>query len=345
MSPLLKSLTGDPEIETLLSDDSQIAHMIRFERALAMAESELGMIPEDHARHINETFRDHVPDMEALAEGAARDGTVVPSLVRQMRAMLGDAAGSLHRGTTSQDVIDTSFVMQVSSVLPIYAGRIDALLKGFDALAERFGGQQFMAHSRMQQALPTSVANKIKTWRAPLRRAGAMLSEAGREATVLQLGGPAGDGHSFKGNERLLAEQLGPRLGLGVAPPWHAERDRLAGFAAELSKVTGVLGKFGADVSLMAQNEVGQISVSGAGASSALAHKANPVNAEILVSLARFNAGLLGTLHQALVHENEHSGAAWTLEWMVLPQMMVTTGASLRLAQRLQDQISFPSGR
>ena len=69
------------------------------------------------------------------------------------------------------------------------------------------------------------------------------------------------------------------------------------------------------------------------------------MNAELLVGLARFNAGLLGTLHQALVHEYERSGAAWTLEWLVLPQMVVATGASLRIAAALADQISFQSSK
>jgi len=65
------------------------------------------------------------------------------------------------------------------------------------------------------------------------------------------------------------------------------------------------------------------------------------VPAEVLVTLARFNAGLLGTLHQALVHENERSGAAWTLEWLVLPQMAVAAGAGLNLAQALLSSLTF----
>jgi 3-carboxy-cis,cis-muconate cycloisomerase len=61
----------------------------------------------------------------------------------------------------------------------------------------------------------------------------------------------------------------------------------------------------------------------------------------VLVALARFNAGLLGTLHQALVHENERSGAAWTLEWLVLPRMAVTTAAGLSKALALSGGVSF----
>jgi 3-carboxy-cis,cis-muconate cycloisomerase len=70
-----------------------------------------------------------------------------------------------------------------------------------------------------------------------------------------------------------------------------------------------------------------------------MAHKQNPVAAEVLVSLARFNAAQLSGMHQALVHEQERSGAAWTLEWLTLPQMAVSTGASLRLALELAGNI------
>jgi 3-carboxy-cis,cis-muconate cycloisomerase len=103
------------------------------------------------------------------------------------------------------------------------------------------------------------------------------------------------------------------------------------------------LGKFGADVALLSQNEVGIVAIEGGGRSSAMAHKSNPVNAELLLALARYNAGLLGILHQSLVHEYERSGAAWTLEWIALPQMVVATGAGLRIATALAGQISFQS--
>jgi 3-carboxy-cis,cis-muconate cycloisomerase len=114
-----------------------------------------------------------------------------------------------------------------------------------------------------------------------------------------------------------------------------------AELASGLSLVSGSLGKIGEDVALMVQNEVGQAQLSGGGASSAMAHKSNPVQAEILVTLARFNASLLAGQHHALVHENERSGAAWTLEWLVLPQMLAAAGATLRTASVLCAGLRF----
>lgn len=72
--------------------------------------------------------------------------------------------------------------------------------------------------------------------------------------------------------------------------------------------------------------------------------KNNPVSAEILITLARFNATLQSGLDQALVHENERSGAAWTLEWMLLPQMVTAAGAATRTALGLIDALRFPRG-
>ena len=74
-------------------------------------------------------------------------------------------------------------------------------------------------------------------------------------------------------------------------------------------------------------------------------HKVNPVGAETLVALARFNATLVSGMHQSMVHENERSGAGWALEWLILPQMTVAAAASLRCADALLRGLSFVGGR
>jgi 3-carboxy-cis,cis-muconate cycloisomerase len=51
--------------------------------------------------------------------------------------------------------------------------------------------------------------------------------------------------------------------------------------------------------------------------------------------MARFNAVQVSGLHHAMVHEQERSGAAWSLEWMILPAMIETTGAALSHAKVL----------
>lgn len=144
---------------------------------------------------------------------------------------------------------------------------------------------------------------------------------------------------SFDGLGDAIAAGMARQLDLGIAGPWQAARDPIVSLGNLLALISGSLCKIGADVALLAQNEVATIRLEGGGGSSAMAHKSNPVNAEVLVALARYNGCLAGTLQQAMVHEYERSGAAWTLEWLTLPPMLVTAGASLRLGQRLLDQL------
>jgi 3-carboxy-cis,cis-muconate cycloisomerase len=220
--------------------------------------------------------------------------------------------------------------------------RIDGLGEALGGLEARDGATRLMAHTRMQRALPFTAADKVDTWLQPLLRLRARLDLLGKDWFALQLGGPVGTRGELDGRGDAVASAMARSLGLRASPAWHSQRDRIGEFGSWLSLVSGALGKIGQDVALMVQNEVAEARLATGGGSSAMPHKSNPVPAEILVALARFNAGSLGTLHQALVHENERSGAAWTLEWMVLPPMVVTAAAGLRHARFLVDNLSIP---
>lgn len=339
---LLDALLGDKEAEAFFSDESDIAAMLSFESGLAHAQAEAGLIPQDAALRIDVVCKELRPDWVKLADGLAKDGVVVPELVKQLRQVAGDSyAHYVHFGATSQDAIDTSLMVRLKDVLHLLAVRLTQLIAVLEILQKRDGAVPLMAHTRMQQALPFAGADKLKTWIAPLERLRGVFDSHVVQLFVIQLGGPVGTRAELKGKGDEIAALLARRLGLNNARAWQSERDRIGEIGSWLSLVSGTLGKIGQDIALMAQNEAGAVKLGAGGASSAMPHKSNPVGAEVLVSLARFNAGLLGTLHQSLVHENERSGAAWTLEWLVLPRMAVATAAALRLALKLSTEIQL----
>jgi 3-carboxy-cis,cis-muconate cycloisomerase len=341
---LLAALTGDQEIEALLADAAQVAAMVRFELALAQAEAEVGLISSDAATAIAAGLADFTPDWDGLRAGMARDGVVVPALVAQLRTRIAAPhREALHKGATSQDAIDTALVLQLGEIIAVLLARLTALLDAVEGLAARHGAQPLMAHTRMQRALPYTVGAKLSTWSAPLRRHLVALQVVRRSLLVIQLGGPIGDRSSFGAQGEAVARLLARQLDLGLAEPWQSARDPLIGFGGLLAGLSGTLGKIGADVSIMAQNEIGAVTLAGGGGSSSMAHKSNPVRAEVMVALARYNAGMSGVLQQAMVHENERSGAAWTLEWLALPPIVIATGAGLRLGNELLAQMSFPA--
>lgn len=339
--PILSGLFGDPELAGFLSAEAEIAAMVRFETALAGAQAECGVISQEAAVAIEHLTTGLVIDMDRLRVGLGRDGVVAPDLIKQMREALDEeAAKAVHFGATSQDVMDTGLVLRLKSICAILSDRIAALEGMLGALSGRFGKRRLMGRTRMQNALEISVADRIADWEAPLGRHRARLEEIKSRLLVLQYGGAVGTLEKLGEEGPRVVAALADRLELGTTDKsWHNQRDAIVEFSAWLSLVCGSLGKIGQDVAFLAQNANGEIALSGGGGSSAMPHKSNPVTAEVLVALARYAAGAGGTIAQSLVHEQERSGAAWTLEWLVLPQMIMATGSSLLLAARLLSSV------
>lgn len=341
--PFLAGLLGDAEVGAVFSATADLAAMVRFEVGLAAAEAEAGLIPAEAATAIAAALADLRLDPADFRDAVARDGVIVPELVRRLRAAVGPIHGaSVHKGATSQDVIDSSLMLRLKTVAAILEHRLETLIVALDALASSQGSRGLSGHTRMQRARPITLAHKITGWRAPLERHLARAGEMRLRVFRVQLGGAVGDRAELGAAAAAVADGLADRLGLAPAPrAFHVERDGIAEFGHWCAQVAGTLGKLGADVTLMAQNEIGEVRVVGGGGSSAMPEKCNPVGAEMLVTLARFTATLQSGLDHALVHENERSGAAWTLEWMILPQMVVATGAATRTALDLIAALEF----
>lgn len=341
--PFFSQLVGDEEAAALFSVEAEVEALLRFELALARAQSRHGLIPAESVPEIEAALGGFKPDVQAIATGIGNDGVVIPALLKQIRAKLRDEVRPhLHFGATSQDAIDTGLALRLSKAIALLGQRLDQVIDALRTLEDRDGTIEVMGHTRMQAAIPVTARRKIRSWLDPLMRERARLQATATDVEILHLGGAAGTLEKFGDKGNLLAADMAAELKLRpVDHPRHTERDGIAAFASVLSLITGSLGKFGQDVALMAQNEMGEIELATGGGSSAMPHKKNPVPAEILVTLARFNATLVSGMHHAVVHENERSGAAWTLEWMILPQMVVATAAALRLATNLAQNIRF----
>jgi 3-carboxy-cis,cis-muconate cycloisomerase len=335
--PILSGLLGDDEIGAQFFAAAELSAMLRFEVALAEAEAAEGVIPAEAVAAIAALPEVFLADLDALKQSIGRDGVVIPDLVRQWRAGLGDAGKHLHFGATSQDVIDTGLMLRITTVLSILDQRLAAVASALDGLEARFGAKPLMGRTRMQAAIPITVADRLATWKGPVVAHRAAVQDMLSAGLPLQFGGAAGTLEKLGDKGPAVRARLAAHLHLSDRPQWHSQRAVIVEIGGLFSQITGSLGKIGQDLALMADN--GTAVIGGGGASSAMPHKRNPVKAEVLVTLARFNAVQISGLHQALVHEQERSGAAWTLEWMILPQMAIAAGAATRLAHEVLQSI------
>lgn len=356
-SPLHAALLSDGEIAALLDDDARLRSMLQVEAALAKVEGQLGLIPADAAGRICDVARSLRPSASALAPRTAKDGMAVPALVEALRdAVEPRDRNFVHFGGTSQDIIDTALVLALRDILAILDRRIAAVARALGGLANRHRRSVMPARTRYQPAVPTTFGAKAAGWAAPLVRDLDRLGELRPRLLVLSFFGPGGT-LSALGPKGLEVERaLAAELDLGTTTaPWHTARDGIAELGGWLSLVAGSLGKIGGDVILLSQAEIGEVRPGSGGGSSTLPHKSNPVAAEVLVALAAYAADRVGSLHRSLVSAYERDGVTWTLEWLVLPDLLLATGAATRIAgelitglvvdtERMQAHVNAPPG-
>ncbi len=343
--PYFADLLQHREIAGLFTPDAELSAMLRFEAALTDVQADLGIIPKEAGIAIGTAIRQFQPGTDKLAAGIRRDGVIGPSLIASLREEMPKAyRGHVHVGATSQDLVDTGLILRLKQALALLRRDLEAVLESLDRLAIRGGNIPIMGRTRMQQALPISLAIRLGTWKSPLARYLQALDGLENHVLAVQFGGAVGTLDKLGKRGPDVRAALADRLGLtDPGRSWHAERDRIADLAGWLAKISGSLGKIGQDLTLMTQNEVGEAVLASSGSSSVMAHKRNPIQAEVLVTLARFNAGQLAAIHQAMVHEGERSGAAWTLEWLILPEMIAATAAALMIGKDCLDGLKIGS--
>ena len=345
MNPLTHSaslfgpLFAKAEDEALFSTERMLGDFRSFESALTEALGKSGVIETSLAERAVAGIERFIPDVAAISAASHTDGLPAPEYVRQLKAALGEElAAAVHVGATSQDLVDTSLVLALRDAAERSEDALGVIETAFQGLLLRFADAPLMARTRMQAALEIRVADRLALWSEPLLALRKDLARLGPEVFRVQFGGPVGDRRALADQGNAVADHIANALGLSSAErSWHTDRRGLVAFGTWLATLSTQLGKIGQDIALMAQQGLDDIALAGGGKSSAMAHKSNPVLAETLVAIARWNAGQIGLLHQAALHEQERSGAAWTLEWMVLPGMCV---AVLRALDHTRDLLA-----
>jgi 3-carboxy-cis,cis-muconate cycloisomerase len=341
-SDVLGSLFGDPEVSIHLSDRARLQAMLEVEIALAEVEADLGVIPQKAVGAIRAVARAETFDRDAIAAEAEQDGNLAIPLVRQLtkkvEAIDRDAARYVHWGATSQDIIDTGFVLQLERAVPPILRHLDRAVVAAEEHARRYVDTVMPGRTWLQQSTPVTFGLKAAGWLDALMRQRKALAGSCEEVRVVQFGGASGTLAVLGEHGVTVADRLASRLGLHApAIPWHAHRDRLARFASALGVTCGAVGKIGRDVSLLAQTEVGEAIEGRTGGSSAMPHKQNPVGASVVLAAAVRAPGLVATMLAAMPHEHERGLGGWQAEWTTLPELvLLTAGASRAIATVLE---------
>ena len=337
-----RSFTRDAFAQAL-SADALVRAMLDFERALAAAEADAGVIPHHAAEVIAAACSDLQPDPDALARDGKKSGSLAVPLVRALAVEVARAdaraAAFVHYGSTSQDVLDTALVLCIKPCLADTDRVLATAVSHLAGHARRHAGAVMLGRTLMQPATPITAGLKIARWAAALHRCRLQLSEAGVRALRIQLGGAVGTLDALGEKRAAVRRGVAERLGLGAGQSWHDHRDDLLRLMAELAVVTATVGKIARDVALLSQAEVGEMLESapakGVGGSSAMSHKRNPVACLQALAASARTPGLMATLLSAAVGEHERGLGGWQAELVTIPELVDAAGSALDALERI----------
>lgn len=349
-SKIFSGLFGQAQVSEVFSDEAYLRTLVAVEVALATVQAELGIVPAAAAKQIAERTPSFHIDYDGLAQKTQRDGFPITGLLAQLREHIGgDAASFLHRGATTQDIMDTALILQLRTALDLLEGNLKGTIRGLSILVERHRDTLMVGRTHSQWALPITFGLKVATWLAPLLRHCERLDELRPRLLVVQFGGAAGTLAALGDRGLEVQGALAQHLGLGLPlTPWHTQRDTLAELAGWLSLVTGSLAKMAQDIILLTQSEVGEVRESAdpaRGGSSTMPQKSNPIKSELIIAAARLNAQMLSTMHHAMIQEHERGTHGWQLEWLALPQMVNLTASALVHAHQLSHELTVNEAR
>ena len=332
-------------------DAAWLQAMLDAEAGLARALERAGLAPAGAGEAVTAAARAGNFDPNELGGLAALTGNPVPGLARALaRQVPQTAVSAVHRGATSQDIVDTAAMLLAKRAIDVIAADLARAADAAAGLATAHRDSIMIGRTLLQQAVPVTFGLVAAGWLTSLDEARAGLDSVGPRLAV-QFGGAAGTLASLGEAGQRVTALLATELGLAVPVlPWHTDRLRIIDLGTALARVAAVLGKIARDVTLLAQSEVGEVSEGGGpadaradqrgadqqapaaaprrGGSSAMPHKRNPVASIAILGCTRQVPGLLATLAAASEQELQRAAGAWHAEWEPLTALLKLTGSA-----------------
>ncbi len=328
-SPMHRHLFGDAEIGRLFSDTAEVRAMMLVLGTLAKVQGEAGVIPKVSGAFLHRAAMEVQIDPEGL--GGA-NGVIIPALVTAFRKALDapEHGQYLHWGATSQDIQDTGLMLRMRQVLSLIEERLKVALGHLADMAEAEADTSQVARTYGQAAVPSSFGAQVASWGWPVLRLLERLDGVRAQALAVSLSGAAGTSSQLGEDPAALREALAEALGLSdPGASWHSERSRIVELAQWLDSLCSCCGKVGTDILVGARSDVEELRLEGAGGSSTMPQKQNPVGPSVMVALARFAPAQTSIL--SAPHTEARDGAAWFAEWMALPQLAMAAARSAAL--------------
>ena len=330
--------------EDVFGGANTIQKMMDVEAALAWAECEVGLVPEQYAGEIQKKCSVELLDEAVYAEARRTTGHPLMGMLRAYKAICSKEAGEyIHYGATTQDISDTALILQLREAWDIVEDKTRRLRKILAGKAREYRSLVMIGRTNDQQAMPITLGFKISTWIDELDRCLERMAQGRERIFVGQFAGAVGTMASLEQNGPRVQKLLFERLNL-AAPKisWFATRDRLAEFTFDLAMICGAVGRMGNEVYNEQHSEVNELAegyAQGKVGSSTMPHKRNPFLPGRLAGRGRIAGTLVMRAMQCLENTNERDCRTLCIEPYHLKEICCLADGTLDIALELFGQM------
>ncbi len=330
-----------PELMAVFDEQRKMNRWLQVEAALARVQGEFGIIPPGAAKEINEKARFEQLDVEQIRKGYTESRNSLMPVVKALRKACSTANGQfVHYGATTQDILDTTQVLELEEALQIIYRDLRRVEDLLIALSRKHQQTAMIGRTHGQQALPITFGLKTVTWASEVRRHIERMKAVYPRVIVGQLSGAVGTMAALGPQAREVAKQTMALLGLEWKPPsWHTTRDNIAEVASKFAILAGTLEKIANEIFLLGKTEIGELAEAAPDTqmSSTMPHKQNPVLCQRVAVLARHIRSLCTIVLESMPHEHERDPRLLWSEWLAMPQLSMYTGTALHYVASVLD--------
>lgn len=327
---------GSERAGDTMTDRSLLAAMVRVEDAWLVVR---GHEPSGMAGEVPE---DWVTEIATRAEEAGNPVVPLVGLLRTRLEAAGrnEASHAIHRGLTSQDVLDTALMLCAREALTDIERHVRRAIARLGDLARIHRDDLRAGRTLTQPAVPTTFGLTAASWLQGLLDTATQLTQL-RQAMPVQLGGAAG---TLAGplTQRLgdPAGALARQLDLAIALPWHTSRAPVTRLGDALVELHDVCGHVAGDVLTASRPEIGELREGTGGGSSTMPHKHNPILSVLIHAASLAAPGYGATLHAAATAQvDQRADGGWHAEWPALAQLSRSAIATSSRTADLLDQL------
>ncbi|MEF8788791.1 MAG: adenylosuccinate lyase [Haloarculaceae archaeon] len=331
---MFKDAFGTEAMRETFDEEAYVERFMEVEAALARAEAEVGLIPEEAAREITETASLEYLDLEAVERRIAEIDLFTVAVIETWKDAIGENGEYIHWGATSQDIADTAMVLLMREGLDLLFEEVERVRSELQALAVEHAETPMMGRTHHVHALPITFGLKAATWLDELDRDLDRLEAAADRALVVEFFGAVGSLASLGEDGLEVQERLADELDLDVPnTAWYASRDRTLELLNTFATLGGTLAKIGRNVLVLNREEIGELKEpipEGMVGSSTMPHKRNPVKSERTVGLAALLRGHANAMTSLVEAHDERDAGLWYGEYALLPEAFLYLHRALR---------------